>query len=215
MVFNTQVGRRCYDQHCGLACALDLVGERWTLLLIRELLLGPKRYTDLLTRLPGLTTNLLAARLKQLEEDGIVEREQLPPPAPAVLYRLTATGATLEPFILEAVAWGEQFLHRARRHHDPGWMLLGLKKRYRKAYQLPLELHIDGFRYAIDLLPDQMTLKEGAHPRAELSIKGSFPDVREIFYGPAQASEVINRGRVVVEGKIGRWPKLLAAFGLT
>lgn len=209
------MGRRCYEQQCGLACTLDLVGERWTLLLIRELLLGPKRYTDLLTRLPGLTTNLLAARLKQLEEDGLVLREQFPPPAPAVVYQLTELGAALEAFVLEGIAWGERFVDTGLAHQDPGWMLLGLKRRYRRAYQLPFELHVDGLPFSVDLLPDSLTLREGVNPRAELYIKGSLAEVREIFYGPAAASAVINRGQVVVEGKIGRWPKLLAAFGLT
>ena len=73
--------RRTYDQYCGVARALEMLGERWTLLLVRELILGPRRFSDLLDGLPGIGTNILSARLKSLEADGIVRRSKLPPPA--------------------------------------------------------------------------------------------------------------------------------------
>ena len=77
---------RSYDQYCGLAGALDLVGERWTLLIVRELMSGPKRYTDLADGLPGIGTSLLAKRLAKLESAGVATRRVLPPPAAATVY---------------------------------------------------------------------------------------------------------------------------------
>src|SRR5581483_3423202 len=87
--------RRSYRQYCGVARALDVVGERWTLLIIRDLLLGPRRYKDLLEGLPGIGTNLLADRLKELERHGIVRRTVLPPPAGSTVYELTDLGSAL------------------------------------------------------------------------------------------------------------------------
>src|SRR5215467_13817890 len=90
---------RSYNQYCAVARGLDVIGERWTLLIIRDLLVGPKRYTDLLDGLPGIGTNLLAERLRDLEAAGLVERAVLPPPAGTTVYRLTADGAALEPVV--------------------------------------------------------------------------------------------------------------------
>src|SRR5881392_648998 len=99
------MSRRSYDQQCGLACALDLVGERWTMLVVRNLLLGPLRYSDLLRGLPGITTNLLAKRLREMEELGLVERVREASEA-GHTYRLTAMGAGLEPAVHALGRWG-------------------------------------------------------------------------------------------------------------
>jgi DNA-binding HxlR family transcriptional regulator len=101
---------RSYRQHCAVARGLDLVGERWTLLIVRDLLTGPKRYKDLLVGLPGIGTNLLAARLRELEERGIVARRVLPPPAASTVYELTEVGQALEPVIAALGHWGHRFL---------------------------------------------------------------------------------------------------------
>ncbi|GLW70558.1 hypothetical protein Kpho02_28570 [Kitasatospora phosalacinea] len=98
--------RRSYDQYCAVARALDAVGERWSLLIVRELLGGPRRYTDLHADLPGVSTDILATRLKQLEGEGLVERRRLERPANATVYELTPRGAELRP-VLDALArWG-------------------------------------------------------------------------------------------------------------
>src|SRR5256714_15633110 len=88
---------RSYDQFCGIARALDLVGERWALLVVRELILGPKRFTDLRRGLPGIGTNILAARLKELERADVVGRRALPPPVAPTVYELTEDGRELRP----------------------------------------------------------------------------------------------------------------------
>ena len=98
---------RTYGQYCALAKALDVVGDRWALLIIRELLLrGACRYTDLQTGLPGIATNLLAARLRRLEADGVVRREAAQPPVAITLFHLTERGKELEPVLLLLGAWG-------------------------------------------------------------------------------------------------------------
>ena len=99
-----------YDQYCPIACSLGLVGERWTLLVVRELLHGPKRYTDLVDHLPGIGTNILAARLKELEAAGLVEKRKLPPPAASTVYELTATGRELRPVLHELARFGARLM---------------------------------------------------------------------------------------------------------
>jgi len=104
------MSKRSYDQPtCGLANALDMLGERWTLLIVRELLMGPQRYSDLQQALPGLGTNLLADRLRHLEGIGVIERRQLPPPAASSVYELTELGQNLEEIVVGLAKWGSQF----------------------------------------------------------------------------------------------------------
>jgi DNA-binding HxlR family transcriptional regulator len=98
--------RRSYDHYCPLSRALDVIGERWTLLIVRELLAGPRRYTDLHADLPGVSTDVLAARLKELEHDGLVTRRRLPPPASATVYELTPRGEGLLPALTALADWG-------------------------------------------------------------------------------------------------------------
>jgi DNA-binding HxlR family transcriptional regulator len=99
-----------FDQYCPVAHALSLVGERWALLVVRELLKGPKRYTDLAAGLPGIGTNVLATRLRELEASGIIRRRKLPPPAASAVYELTEYGAGLEEVVYAVARWGARTL---------------------------------------------------------------------------------------------------------
>ncbi|MGW0818676.1 winged helix-turn-helix transcriptional regulator [Streptomyces viridiviolaceus] len=127
--------RRSYDQYCSAARALDTVGDRWTLLIVRELLAGPRRYTDLHADLPGVSTDVLASRLKDMERDGLTTRRRLPPPGAAYVYELTERGRGLLP-VLEALgAWGAGELGERRptdavRAH---WFALPLLRALREA----------------------------------------------------------------------------------
>src|SRR5215210_4462379 len=105
---------RSYDDGCAAAHALDLVGERWALLVVRELLLGPKRFTDLRAGLPGTSPNVLAQRLRELEGVGVVRRRKLPPPAASRVYELTDWGLELEPVITRLGRWGARSPSRPR-----------------------------------------------------------------------------------------------------
>ena len=99
-----------YDEYCPVAHSLGLVGERWSLRVVRELLHGPKRYTDLADRLPGIGTNILATRLKELESAGIVEKKKLPPPWASTVYELTPAGQGLRPVLHELARIGARLL---------------------------------------------------------------------------------------------------------
>ena len=116
---------RRYEQYCPMAHALSLVGERWALLIVRELLRGPKRYTDLAEGLPGIGTNILAARLRDLEQSGVVEKRRLPPPAASTVYELTEYGAGLEEVLHALARWGARSLGPPKCREDlyPQWGL--------------------------------------------------------------------------------------------
>ncbi|WP_328548662.1 helix-turn-helix transcriptional regulator [Streptomyces platensis] len=106
--------RRSYDQYCAVARALDAVGDRWTLLIVRELLGGPRRYTDLHADLPGVSTDMLASRLKDMERDGLVTRRRLAPPGAAFVYELTTRGHALLPALTALADWGAPALDERR-----------------------------------------------------------------------------------------------------
>ena len=188
---------RSYAQFCALAKALDAIGDRWSLLIVRELLLvGPCRYTDLLHGLPGIATNLLADRLRQLEQAGIVSREFAPPPVATTLFRLTPRGEQLLPVIRELGRWGAPLLAEAKdddlfRSH---WMAL------------PLDL------YYYDPTPDQppvrIELRTGDEPPVVVETvegrikarRGSAPDADAILTGPPRLVIGVLSGRLDLEG---------------
>lgn len=108
------VPHRSYDHYCGVGRALDVVGDRWSLLLVRELSSGPRRYSDLFADLPGISTDILAARLKDLERDGILTRQRVGPRASTARYELTAAGAALRPVLDALSVWGTPLLGERR-----------------------------------------------------------------------------------------------------
>ena len=115
---------RRYDRYCPMAHALDLVGERWALLVVLELMHGPKRYSDLADNLPGIGTNILASRLRDLEACGVVARRTLPPPAASRVYELTEYGRELRPAIRELALWGARSLGPPNAEDElfEGWL---------------------------------------------------------------------------------------------
>ena len=118
-----------YDQYCPIARAVQVVGERWTLLVVRELAAGPKRYTDLVAGLPGIGTNVLASRLRELENEGVIEKHRLPPPAASQVYELTERGRGLMPVLRSLAHWGAVSLGPPPPDVDlePGWLLGALR----------------------------------------------------------------------------------------
>jgi DNA-binding HxlR family transcriptional regulator len=126
--YNAPVAKS-YDQYCPIACALDLVGERWSLLIVRELLEeGELRYSDLHARLAGCGTNILAARLKQLEAGGVIRRRKLPPPAASTVYELTEYGQGLRLVMHQLAHWGARMMGPPRAEDlEDGWLVSALR----------------------------------------------------------------------------------------
>jgi DNA-binding HxlR family transcriptional regulator len=182
--------KRTYGDPCGIARALDLVGERWALLVVRELVLGPKRFTDLRAGLPNLSPDVLAQRLRELEQTGIVRRHKLPPPAGSRVYELTEWGRELEPVVIALGRWG------SRAPFPPGDAQLGVD-----AMMLALQTVFDPS--AADGLSARYELRLGEHTfharvaegRLELARESADHPDAMIETDPGTLSAVLWHGR--------------------
>jgi DNA-binding HxlR family transcriptional regulator len=206
--------RRNYKQFCGLARALDHVGERWTLLVVRNLLLGPQRYSDLLERLPGITTNLLAARLRDLERLGLVTKRKAPPPVRATVYELGPAGRALEPALMELARWGGRFMDRPGKHDtfDIGWALLSLKRRYRGERELVAAFEVEERSFELVFDARYLAVTEGAATRPDIAVSGSRDAFKAWLFGGGDADGLRRAGALTVTGSDAAWRSLLTAF---
>ena len=188
-----------YDQYCPVAHALDLVGERWSLLLVRELQHGPLRYSDLHERLPRCSTNVLATRLRELEAGGVIARRRLPPPAASTVYELTETGAALAPVIGALARWGLQTLGPPPPdiENPPGWL--------EKALRTTVAAHVPTARIGFEVGDEQATVTAGSvgpgiAENADAVISGTPVMLYELLVlGDTSAAEISGDPEVVAE----------------
>jgi len=171
---------RSYRQYCGLAKALDVIGDRWTLLIVRELLIRDRcRYTDLRDGLPGIATNLLADRLRELERAGIVAREDAPPPIATTLYQLTSRGRELEPVIDQIGRWGGPFVAERskkdtfRSHWIALPLKLHLKDRTPRRPPIAIQLHCGDEPVVIETRDGAVRTRIGSIPDPEVTLTGA------------------------------------------
>jgi DNA-binding HxlR family transcriptional regulator len=204
--------RRSYDQYCGLAKALDVVGERWTLLVVRNLLLGPLRYSDLLRGLSGITTNLLAKRLKEMEEFGLLERIRGASSDSGHSYRLTALGAGLEPAVHALGNWAWQWMKAPARHERRNieWLLVALRRRYLGGPALRVELVADGVPYRMVLTKARAEITRGELPSPDLTIRGTGAAVASLFLQRKPGGKL--PPGLTIDGDARSLRTLLAAF---
>ncbi|MEZ4448400.1 MAG: winged helix-turn-helix transcriptional regulator [Nannocystaceae bacterium] len=216
---NAPVSERRYHQFCGVAKALDLVGERWTLLLARDLLLGGRRFSDLLQAMPGLTPNLLSQRLRQLQEAGLVAQERLPPPGGATLYVLTPLGRELEPVILALGRFGARWLVAPGDDDrvDPRWAVVSLKRRYVRpaadARRWRVALHLGELGFALELGGERLEARDGAPTEADLVLRMELPALGALLFGGASARALVAEGRIAREGPARALADFARAFG--
>jgi DNA-binding HxlR family transcriptional regulator len=169
------VGRRKYDDGCAVAHALDLIGERWALLVVRDLLLGPKRFTDLLVGLPGASPDVLTQRLRELAEAGVVHRRRLSPPAASWVYALTNWGAELAPIVLGLAKWASR--SPGMRYDAPlgtDSLVLSLKALFDGPAAAGLEatiaLHLGDERFQVCIADGQLTVTRGETDRPDATL---------------------------------------------
>lgn len=182
------MAEKSYHQHCGLARALDVVGERWTLLIVRELLLGTRRYSQLQKALEGVTTNLLADRLQRMQQRGLIEK------TPAG-YRLTPAGEELEPAIMALARWGGRYMAEMGPgdRRDLGWALLSYKRQYAGGQRLTVEVDTGERVFELSFLPERLIVREQPASAPDVRLKGSEGAFFQLLYGDrAQALEEID-----------------------
>jgi DNA-binding HxlR family transcriptional regulator/putative sterol carrier protein len=215
------MGNRSYNQHCGLAYALDIVGERWTILIIRELMPGPRRFKDLMDGLPGISTNLLTERLKSLEEIGLLCRRVLPPPAASTVYELTALGQELEPTLLELGKWGSQFASLAPEEAvilHPGSYALTPKTFFRperaEGLDETYELHIDDEVLHMQFKDNELHVQQGENPNADVIFYTDITTYLSLLRHMILPEEAIAAGQIRVKGDPTALTRLVDICGL-
>lgn len=200
--------KRSYDQYCAVARALDLVGERWTILVVRELLLGPKRYTDLLVGLPGIGPNVLADRLRSMQEAGLVRRRELPPPAASTVYELTPLGSGLRPAVVELMKWGFQFMGVRRRQDRfrPGWLLGAMHAMFRpeaaRGVHDTYEFRIDGEAFHIQVDDGEIEVRQGSADDPDFVLTTDLTTFMAIGSRMLEPTEAAATGRAHVTGDL-------------
>jgi DNA-binding HxlR family transcriptional regulator len=212
--------KRRYGQYCALAKALDLVGERWTILLVRELLGGPRRFKDLSRALPGAGTNLVAERLHAMEKDGLLERVLLPPPASTSAWALTPRGRELEPALVALARFGLPLLGRYESGQvlSSQWAMLGMKatfdpaaaKGVRETYEL--EVGPETFHVRID--DGSMEARPGPAASPALRVRGDAETILRLAAGEIALEQAARRGGVRIEGDPAAAKRCLSIFRL-
>ncbi|MCH1883265.1 helix-turn-helix domain-containing protein [Agrococcus sp. ARC_14] len=211
--------KRLFDDPCGIARALNAVGERWALLVVRELVFGPKRYSDLHRGLPQMSQNVLAQRLRELEADGLVRRKRLGPPAPAAVYELTERGEELEPVLRALAQWGS----RAPLPEDGAAelsvdaLLFALRATFDPALagelSLRCQLDVAGDRFRITVAGGRLELDRGEHaaPDAWLTVPEAAT-LRDLVFAGAALHDVVERADTEAAGDTSRLARLLHCF---
>ncbi len=211
--------RRTYDDGCAAAHALDLVGERWALLVVRELLLGPKRFTDLRAGLPGASPNVISQRLRDLEGAGIVRRRKLPPPAASRVYELTEWGEELEPVIVRLGRWGarsptkprdaalgvDSLVLSMRTMFDP-LSAEGLGASYE------LRFGEDRFRAVVD--DGRFEISRGSADDPDVIVEADSDTMAGLLYAGRPLAEALKSGDLKVEGDRAAFERFLGLFPL-
>ena len=204
---------RAYGQYCGFARALEVVGERWALLIIRDLLVSPKRFTDLLRGLPGIPSNVLTARLKELEHAGIVRRTVLPRPARSIVYELTEHGRELEDVVVHLSRWGSKLLGDPRPDEvvTVDSLIMALRTTFRpesaRGLRAGYELRFGDIVIHARIENQKADVGGGPLPSADLVIEAG-PAIRALMAGEMSPVDAIAGGTVRLTGD----PALLSRF---
>ena len=210
-----------YNQYCPTARALDVLGGRWTLLVVRELLSGPKRYKDLRDGLPGIGTNLLAQRLHELEDAGVVQRSVLPPPAGSTVYELTARGRELEPAILAIARWGFPLLGRPQPGEvfRPHWAILALRVTFRpdaaKGLRETYEFRVGDEVFHVRVNDGAADSQQGPAWEPDLVVSTTPDAFLALASRQTTAQEAVANGSIQLDGDPRAFDRFLEIFGFS
>jgi DNA-binding HxlR family transcriptional regulator len=213
------VKMRTYRDGCSSAHALDLVGERWALLIVRDLLFGPKRFTDLHAGLPQGSPNVLTQRLRDLEDSGIVRRRKLPPPASTMVYELTEWGAELEPILLGLQRWGAA---------SPSWRgeipvscdaaMLALKNAFNPhaaaELEAQIEVRFDSETFGVTIRGDTINIRRGATEHPDATVQTDPTTLEHVAFGLLSLKAAERAGELRVDGDGGLVERFFEHFSV-
>lgn len=198
------MGNRNYEDLCGTARALDVVGERWTLLVARELMLGPKRFGDLRAGLPHASQNVLSQRLKELQPAGLIRRVKLGPPVSAYAYELTDAGRGLEPALMALSRWGALLPAAPSATMSPDALALGVKALYTPAtgdvFRASAEVRVGDDVFAVDAAPTGLTVRRGQSATRDFDVSGPVTEIWKVVTGARRLAEALESGAVSMTG---------------
>lgn len=198
-------GKRSYDDGCATAHALELVGERWALLVVRELLLGPKRFGDLRAGLPGISPNVLTQRLQELEAGSIVVKRKLPPPASVWVYDLTDWGRDLEPLIREIGRWAARSPRLPMgRPMSVNSVILSFRTMFdpapARSFSATIALVLAGQPFRATVAYGALDIEPGESPSPTAVIDGDPNALAQVVYGGRPLDEAVRSGAFRIEG---------------
>jgi DNA-binding HxlR family transcriptional regulator len=211
--------KRTYDDACAAAHGLDLVGERWALLVVRELVLGPKRFTDLRAGLPNISPNVLTQRLEDLEEAGIVHRRKLPPPAAAWVYELTEWGLGLEGVLTALGRWAARSPYRpADATMSIDSLVLSLRAMFdplqADGVDASVELHFGDDRFRAEVSGGRLLVERGTCEQPDAVLVADPNVLAGVIYGQRKLSEALREGELTVKGDRAAARRFVALFPL-
>jgi DNA-binding HxlR family transcriptional regulator len=209
-------GRRSYDDPCGIARGLNAVGERWALLVVRELLFGPKRFTDLHRGLPAASQNVLSQRLRELEETGVVRRRRLGPPAATWVYELTEWGRDLEPVLFHLARWGSRGPMASGNELSADALMFALKTSFDEDAAGDLngtyEIRLGDDRFRAAITDGRLDLTRGTAERPAAVLDTDAGTLRSLVFGGHDIAGAIRDGALKVEGDERAAARFVAIF---
>jgi DNA-binding HxlR family transcriptional regulator len=195
---------RSYDDPCGIARALDCVGERWALLVVRELVLGPKRFTDLRAGLPSASPNVLSQRLRELEACHVLNRRVLPQPSGATVYELTARGRELESVLQSLARWGSRAVMTSTQELSANALLIALQTTFdaRASPTVKLRVQLRLGANVFQLLVDRrrFTIERGQDKPFDAAIITDAACLRRVVFGQQRLPQALRVGELSLEG---------------
>ena len=202
-------GRRSYDDPCGTARALDVVGERWALLVVRELLLGPKRFSDLVRGLPGTSQNVLSQRLRELADAEVVARRRLGPPVSGQVYELTERGHALRPVVVELGRWGSRISAQTGGELSADAFAIALLTTFDGSPgDCVVELRVDDDVFGVTLVDGRVDVARGAPARPDAVLTGTAAAMRAVVFGGTALTRLEVQGdTAVAERFAGSFPR--------
>jgi DNA-binding HxlR family transcriptional regulator len=205
---------RNYDDPCGVARALDLVGERWTLLVVRELLFGPKRFSDLVRGLPGISQNVLSQRLRELAGAGLVERRRMGPPVSGQVYELTERGAALRPVVVELARWGSRIPTASHSDLSADALALALLTTFDPdgAEDVRIALVLGDDRFAAEVVDGRLHVVRGSAERPDAEIVTDAAGLRSVVFGGRELAEAVAAGDAEVQGDAEKASRFVRRF---
>lgn len=211
--------RKTYGEGCIGAHALDLIGDRWALLIARELMLGPKRFGAIKTGMPGIATNMLTRRLEEMEAAGILRRRMAPPPVSAAVYELTDDGLALGPVLTALCRWGARMPgHDPAMPISPTSLMLSMRATLRPdgaaAADRSAAFRLNDEAFSVEIRDGALHTLRADPPRGEVAFTGRPNDIAAALYGPMPLAMLVAAGRIGFDGDPARGQGFVDCFRL-